>query len=268
MICQYETRDLLIWPRLHCKTGATWHHGKDGLQTRENSTYGAPQKSQQTSVSMPPVGDQMINQPSTLRESKTPWTSSQSVRTTMTMNKYGLMAQEHWQAYAPNRYATIENPDEFFQALGEQVANEIAAIVDHLERQLPNDLEFMDHLGQMNAIQNQAEEKVLSELVFSVETEISIIEELEDLLGELPTSEMLQDTLNQIEQNALDRMGEEDQGSAPLYDQDEIAMQQWAKQIMPILDQAHSRIYTTMTEEEARDLLLALQSLPRPNAAM
>ncbi len=41
------------------------------------------------------------------------------------MNRYGLMAREHWARWLPARYAAIENPDRFFTDLGNQVAGRI-----------------------------------------------------------------------------------------------------------------------------------------------
>ena len=136
--------------------------------------------------------------------SRTTWTSLHSMRETTQMNKYGLLAQEHWQRYAPNRYESLDNPQEYFTEMGEAISNEIEVISDHLQRQLPKNLEFMDRLGQMNMIWYQAEEAVLGELVYSVETETDVYEELSDLLGQLPPPDLLDQHLEALE-DAMER---------------------------------------------------------------
>lgn len=93
---------------------------------------------------------------------------------------------------------------EYFTEMGEAISNEIEAISDHLQRQLPKNLEFMDRLGQMNMIWYQAEEAVLGELVYSVETETDVYEELSDLLGQLPPPDLLDQHLEALE-DAMER---------------------------------------------------------------
>ena len=51
------------------------------------------------------------------------------------MNRYGLMAQQHWARWLPARYATIKNPDSFFSDLGIQASDQI----DQLALQLAGD---------------------------------------------------------------------------------------------------------------------------------
>ena len=52
------------------------------------------------------------------------------------MNKYGLIAQEHWRKYAPTRYATLTEPDEYFRSVGESAASQIDQIASSLERHI------------------------------------------------------------------------------------------------------------------------------------
>jgi len=67
------------------------------------------------------------------------------------MNRYGLMAREHWARWLPARYAAIENPDRFFTDLGNQVAGRI----DQLGAPA----------GRLGQARHQAEEIVLTEMV-------------------------------------------------------------------------------------------------------
>lgn len=83
------------------------------------------------------------------------------------MNEYGVMAREHWQRWLPERYAAIENPDEFFADLGEEVSAEIAerwGVMQATAGNPPGE-DFLDRVGRLNALKKQAEESVLSERV-------------------------------------------------------------------------------------------------------
>ncbi len=44
------------------------------------------------------------------------------------MNRYGLMAQQHWARWLPGRYAQIEDPDSFFSELGMRTAERIDSL--------------------------------------------------------------------------------------------------------------------------------------------
>ena len=119
------------------------------------------------------------------------------------MNKYGLMAREHWSRHAPSRFATLEDPEQYFTDLGETAAAQIEQLSVSLERSLPADLEYLDRVAQLRAIWKQAEDAVLSELVYSVEAEpSSLAEELETMLGSLPSASMIENELQAIQEQA------------------------------------------------------------------
>ena len=48
------------------------------------------------------------------------------------MNRYGLMAQQHWARWLPARYAAIEDPDSFFSDLGNQAEARIGSLAAEL----------------------------------------------------------------------------------------------------------------------------------------
>lgn len=112
------------------------------------------------------------------------------------MNRYGLIARDHWQAHAPARYESLENPEEYFTALGESVLAQVDQTARDLERQLPTDLPYLERVAQLRAVQLQAEELALADLVYSVEPESTdLVEELEMLLDQLPSTSMIRDAL-------------------------------------------------------------------------
>ncbi len=81
------------------------------------------------------------------------------------MNHYGTMAQRHWARWLPQRYAGIQDPDSFFSALGEEVAQRLGGLMlDLAGDDLPGE-DYLAKLGRLNAARNQAEEILLRELV-------------------------------------------------------------------------------------------------------
>ncbi len=81
------------------------------------------------------------------------------------MNRYGLMAREHWERWLPVRYAAIEDPDSFFSDMGNRVAERI----DQLARQIAGDDQpgegYLGKAGRLGQARQQAEEIVLTETV-------------------------------------------------------------------------------------------------------
>jgi len=81
------------------------------------------------------------------------------------MNRYGLMAQQHWARWLPARYAQIEDPDSFFSDLGRLTAERI----DGLALQLAGDDQpgegYLGKAGRLGQARHQAEEIVLADLI-------------------------------------------------------------------------------------------------------
>ena len=124
------------------------------------------------------------------------------------MNQYATIAREAWTLHAPRRLAELESPEEFFEGLGEQIAAQVATIQDQLQRSLPADLDYLERVGQMNAMRKQAEEIALQDLVYgpigSDPSGWSLSEELDTMLGELPSVGMIEDSIQQIHWRAED----------------------------------------------------------------
>ena len=81
------------------------------------------------------------------------------------MNRYGLMAQQHWARWLPGRYAQIQDPGSFFTDLGQRVAER----VDQLALRLAGDDQpgegYLGKAGRLGQARHQAEEIVLAEMV-------------------------------------------------------------------------------------------------------
>ncbi|MDG4784935.1 hypothetical protein O7626_03135 [Micromonospora sp. WMMD1102] len=89
------------------------------------------------------------------------------------MNQYAAQAQTHWKKYLPNRYQQIGNPDEFFTALGEQIAQQIEDLSRTLAGPDPEQETYLDKLGRLNNARLRAEGQVLREMLPDPETDLS-----------------------------------------------------------------------------------------------
>lgn len=125
------------------------------------------------------------------------------------MNSYGLTAMQVWQRHAPARVAAMSDPTSYFTDLGEQIAQEVSEIATALETDLPTTLTYLERVGQTATIQKQAEEAVMADLVYGPlqidPTGEDLAEQLEMILGQLPTAAMIEDQIQRIQQQAEDQ---------------------------------------------------------------
>ena len=81
------------------------------------------------------------------------------------MNRYGLMAQRHWEQWLPQRYATISEPDSYFSTLGQEVARQIEELTLELAGDDQPGEEYLAKAGRLTAARRRAEEIVLPQRV-------------------------------------------------------------------------------------------------------
>lgn len=81
------------------------------------------------------------------------------------MNRYGVIAQQHWARWLPRQYAAISDPDSFFTALGEEVARQIDTLTDELADEIKQSDTYLAHVGRLFAAHAIAEELVLPQRV-------------------------------------------------------------------------------------------------------
>jgi hypothetical protein len=81
------------------------------------------------------------------------------------MNRYGLMAQQHWEHWLPSRYATIEDPESFFTDLGREVAERIDVLALHLAGDDQPGEGYLGKAGRLGQARHQAQEMILAEMV-------------------------------------------------------------------------------------------------------
>ena len=127
---------------------------------------------------------------------------------TIRMNRYGLLAMEFWTRQAPHLVAGLgseEQVQEFFTDLGLQAQSQIDEVAEALQAQVPGNLPYLERVGRLRMAQLQAEEAVLHDLVYDpvgAALAEAATQDLDQLLGLLPTSESLQEAIDQIVERA------------------------------------------------------------------
>lgn len=82
------------------------------------------------------------------------------------MNRYGHIAMTHWKRWLPNRYSQIENPQQFFQDLGQQIEDQVLDLTPQIERRQQPSPDYLTRVGQLNMARKMAEERVLADLAY------------------------------------------------------------------------------------------------------
>ncbi|MFM2415795.1 MAG: hypothetical protein RL385_518 [Pseudomonadota bacterium] len=81
------------------------------------------------------------------------------------MNRYGAMAQKHWQKWLPSRYNQVPNPEAFFTDLGEQVLERITSLEMAIAGDDPPGEDYLAKLRRLTMARRDAESDVLREMV-------------------------------------------------------------------------------------------------------
>lgn len=81
----------------------------------------------------------------------------------MPVNRYGVMAQEHWARWLPGRYAAISDPGSFFSDLGTRALERIDSLAAELAGgDLPSE-GYLAKAGRLGEARHRAEQIVLAE---------------------------------------------------------------------------------------------------------
>lgn len=81
------------------------------------------------------------------------------------MNRYGVIAREHWARWLPARYAAISDPDSFFSDLGTRVDQRIDSLAAHLAGDDRPGEGYLARAGRLGEARHRAEQIVLAEEV-------------------------------------------------------------------------------------------------------
>lgn len=118
------------------------------------------------------------------------------------MNKYGLRAQRYYSRWAPLALAEISEQETFFTDLGEQIESQVLLISQEMESTLVPTAPYLERVAQLRAVQQDAEEVAMTELVYGpVAPELQGQEQLMQILGDLPSTGALEARADQIRQS-------------------------------------------------------------------
>lgn len=81
------------------------------------------------------------------------------------MNKYGRFAQQAWQELAPNRYAQLADPNQFFSMLGQEAENQMILRWEQLQGPDVAGETTFEKIGRISAAKLQAEEIIRAEML-------------------------------------------------------------------------------------------------------
>ncbi|WP_147915224.1 hypothetical protein [Ruania zhangjianzhongii] len=173
------------------------------------------------------------------------------------MNRYGMMARDHWMKHAPARYAALEDPQTYFTQVGESIAAQVEGAASRLEAELPADLPYLEKAGQLKAIRRQAEEVALTDQVYSVQVETDLTEELEELLAQLPSPSDIPRLIDHINDQAQN-LAEMEGWPEPILSQEQQDQLTYLHKLRPLIEAVDPQ---QMSEAEVRDRILQLQEL-------
>lgn len=83
------------------------------------------------------------------------------------MNEYGRRALAFWQEELPDELSTMPNPEDYFSTLGQEIEAKIDRLAISLAGNDSPGEEYLEKVGRLRAAQQQAEEQVMDELVYS-----------------------------------------------------------------------------------------------------
>ena len=95
------------------------------------------------------------------------------------MNKYGSLAEDYWKRTDRTRYEELTDPETFFEELGEQMLARVDSLLNVMQRNAPADEGYLETVGRLNVLRNQAEEIAMTELVYIPAVTSTVDEELE-----------------------------------------------------------------------------------------
>ena len=117
---------------------------------------------------------------------------------------YTAMVARYWTQHRPQATAQLADPQGFFQELGAQINAAISSLALQMHgTDWPGETS-PQKLGRLHAITDQARERVLAELLYGpFPPELDPAQELEQMLAELPSPQMVREDLFLIQEEAM-----------------------------------------------------------------
>lgn len=80
------------------------------------------------------------------------------------MNRYGRIAHKHWMEHLPQRLSQIDNPQQYFESLGEQIEERVDELSQAIAGEDPPGEGYLDKVGRLNEARQSAQAQALLEM--------------------------------------------------------------------------------------------------------
>jgi len=107
------------------------------------------------------------------------------------MNHYGMIAQRHWERYAPSPVAGLPDPTAFFTELGLEVQAQVDALMASLAGLDCTEETYLEKVARLQTARSTAEEIVMAELVWIKDPELALDQAREEWEQTRPSDENL-----------------------------------------------------------------------------
>lgn len=107
------------------------------------------------------------------------------------MNHYGVIAQRHWERYAPSPVAGLPDPTRFFTELGLEVQAQVDALTATLAGLDCAEETYLEKVARLQSARRTAEEIVMAELVWIKDPELPLDQAREEWEQTRPSDENL-----------------------------------------------------------------------------
>ncbi|MGA2455024.1 MAG: hypothetical protein ABSG93_16050 [Solirubrobacteraceae bacterium] len=107
------------------------------------------------------------------------------------MNHYGMIAQRHWERYAPSPVAGLPDPTAFFTELGLEVQAQVDALMASLAGLDCTEETYLEKVARLQTARSTAEEIVMAELVWIKDPELPLDQAREEWEQTRPSDENL-----------------------------------------------------------------------------
>lgn len=173
-------------------------------------------------------------------------------------SRYVMLARREWSEQAPSVVDQLEDPQAFFQDLGLRAVTRIGQMCEQMNAQVPQNLSYLERVGQLKAIRKQAEELVLQELIYEPLEQPQCSsqnpgEQLGEVQAQAPHPRDLEIDVVTLRHEAEDIAEEEGlpQGS---YDPEQQARLDWMLHVRPLIGLDPSQMSEQAANEAAAQL--------------
>jgi hypothetical protein len=107
------------------------------------------------------------------------------------MNRYGMIAQKHWETHAPSLVAGLPDPTAFFSDLGLEVQRQVETLMASQAGLDSAEETYLEKAARLQTARSTAEEVVMADLVWIKDPELPLEQAREEWEQTRPSDESL-----------------------------------------------------------------------------